>query len=44
MFYRKCLMKRFGTERENSGEKNKKEKRKKCIRGEEKIIIKGFYG
>ena len=45
MFYRKCPMKRVGTERENSGEKkNKKEKRKKCIRGEEKIIIKGFYG
>ena len=29
MFYRKCPMKRFGTERENSGEKDKKKKEKK---------------
>ena len=37
MFYRKCPMKRFGTERENSGEKNKKKrKEKKCMRREEK--------
>ena len=29
MFYRKCPKKRVGTERENSGEKKRKEKRKK---------------
>ena len=42
MFYRKCPMKRFGTERENSGEKNKKKRKreeKKCMRREEKKII-----
>ena len=37
-------MKRFGTERENSGEKKKekkKEKRKKCMRREEKKYKRG---
>ena len=29
MFYRKCLMKRVGTERENSGEKKKERRRKR---------------
>ena len=43
MFYRKCPMKRVGTERENSGEKKKGEEereKKKCMRRAEKIIIK----
>ena len=40
MFYRKCPMKRVGTERENSGERKKRKKRKrkekKCMRREGK--------
>jgi len=32
MFYKKCPMKRFGKEKENSREK----KKKKCMRREEK--------
>jgi hypothetical protein len=32
MFYRKCPMKRFGEEKENSGERKKE---KKCMRRKE---------
>ena len=44
MFYRKCLMKRVGTERENLGEKNKKkkEKRKKMYEKRRKKINEGI--
>ena len=44
MFYRKCTMKRVGTERENSGEKKKRRRKRKgkCMRREEKKINEGI--